>query len=122
MIKVVSFDIGGTLIKTKGKSQFRYEMMRLLERYGVQSSEAIECLRLKDLSIEEFCEQYKLKCIEQVKELVKRNTYEKELYDEVMEVLLELRKKYKIVAISNAYSIRTNSLSEYNIGHLFVST
>jgi len=119
VIKVVSFDIGGTLIKTKGKSQFRYEMMRLLERYGVQSSEAIECLRLKDLSIEEFCEQYKLKCIEQVKELVKRNTYEKELYDEVMEVLLELRKKYKIVAISNAYSIRTNSLSEYNIGHLF---
>ena len=38
--------------------------------------------KIERFSIEEFCEQYKLKCIEQVKELVKRNTYEKELYDE----------------------------------------
>lgn len=119
MLKVVSFDIGGTLLDTHNKSQFNNDLKSALEKYGIKSHAAIECLRLKNFSIEEYCNYLGLNCVEEIYDLVKRNTEKHYLYDEVKEVLSNLKNDYKLVSISNAVSIKKHSLSDYQIGYFF---
>lgn len=119
MIKVVSFDIGGTLIKKQDKSYFTPELKRILEKYGKKSAWEFECLRVNDFSIEDYCKYIGVDCAEEIRNLIKRTERRTELYKEVREVLLELKKRYKLVTISNAVSIKSPKLSNCQIGEFF---
>lgn len=119
MLKVVSFDIGGTLLNTHNKSQFNSDLKSVLAKYGIKSYAAVECLRLKDFSIEEYCNYMGLNCVEEIRDVVKRNSAKHHLYDEVKEVLSDLKNDYKLVSISNAVSIKKHNLSDYQLDHFF---
>lgn len=118
MIKLISFDIGGTLVKRQGTS-FTTELKDLLRKYGKDPIKAYESLRVNDFSIADYCNYIGVNCEEEIRNLIKRTAEKSELYEEVREVLIQLKERYKLVTISNAVSIKNPNLSDYQIGELF---
>lgn len=119
MIKLISFDIGGTLVVASKKSNFYKEFKNFLEGLNIDSDMAIRSLKLNDYSVESFCACFGIDCPNIINEIVLNAKIKHDLFDDVIETLEILKNKYKLITISNAVSIKNIMLEEYGISRYF---
>lgn len=119
MIKLISFDIGGTLVDIKEKSNFYIEMKSVLGARNINYDTAIKELKLNNYTIEKYCNYIGIDCPEKICEIISKSRIKHVLYDDVIDSLSILKKKYKLITISNAISIKNVFLKEYNISDYF---
>jgi putative hydrolase of the HAD superfamily len=135
MIKVLSFDVDGTLVDAKFADMFWNDGVPRLyaEKEGKSFDEARDYLKgrydeVGDGDLRWYLPEYwfsELGITERPQDLIKEYTCEIDVYPEVPEVLRRLSKKYTVVASSNAPRIfleqSISGLCEY-FTHTFSST
>ena len=124
MIKVISFDIGGTLVKKAKRENARDEMMKMA---GVSSPLFAHAYRehfiQKKNSLKDFCDKIGFSDIDKMEQFL-RQYYASaplgNLYDDVLSTLDELVKKgYLLISISNKSYMNHYGLKEYGLTSYF---
>lgn len=121
MIKAISFDIGGTLVRVKRSvvpvtvrlsnvTGISYDnLKKIIWEYFVKG----------DSDIRLFCKKIKFDNVEIIKDIIKDKN-ESELYEDVYDSLIELKAQgLKLVTISNDYCWNKEKLNKYGISQFF---
>lgn len=124
MIKVISFDIGGTLVKNR----YDYSAKKAIMKASKVTPSIFENAYRKHFikgegSLKDFCNQICCKDMQYVKKLAKQYYLDKPLgvlYPDVLPTLNTLLQRgYLLITISNKSYMNTSSLKEYGINSYF---
>ncbi len=119
MIQIISFDIGGTLVDTSRKNHLKEVLSDYLRQKGLYSADAVNCLKLHDFSIPEYCQYVGIDDVAKVQNIIEQHNQKHILYSDVLQTIRYLKQRYKLVTISNAMSLKRNTLSIYEIEEYF---
>ena len=131
MIKAIFFDFWGTLVENGVYSPTK-QLKNILEidapfsEYVVRMEKAMMTARFKGLreALEQVCKEFNIECSEeQLEEAIgmwNKSWMLAKPYEEVQEVLAELKKKYTLVLVSNTDNISVDQvLDKYKLRDYF---
>lgn len=124
MIRVVSFDIGGTLLMTPKCDSVRQLLEKNMRVDSLKFNNAYKKHFIeKVISLEEFCEIVCCPYPNKIIKAIKRYYEEKPkgiLFGEVLEIISELKKRNMfLVTVSNKSYLNPFCLEDYSIGDYF---
>jgi putative hydrolase of the HAD superfamily len=123
MIKAITFDVWGTVLRTKRKTE-RKKILAYITKY--MGKEYADAIFDRIINQREFLNEFQKKAgIQKMKKMnamlnnyIKTNYIE---YADVAEILKKMKKKYKIGLISNASFVTTEILKRWNKTNYFNS-
>jgi len=124
MIKVVSFDIGGTLVKVSQEDSVLMKLSAIsVVNADVLKNAYVEHFLKKNITIEQFCDKTNIAKVEDVFDVVSTYYISKSLpliYDDVLPTLSKIKKKNLLmITISNKSYKNPFCLKSYRLESWF---